>query len=669
MSDWPTDILDRESRIFNVEKPPYNAIPDAYYTDGVATNASTTFTSATANFTSADVGKVIVILKASWSEFEDHHTTISSVTNSTTVELAEACHRNQNPTKFYISRGGNQNTAIQAAIDAAAAAGGGRVYLPGVGYLIDGLVNKHRVYIEGSTPRSCFVHQSADANRPIVRKDTTSNNSAYFTGLRNLWLDGNRRFQTVDSTSTLNGAYTAGNTTITLTSGTNFLAGGGKVKIGTNILKYSAKNGNQLTGVEGGQEGSTDANQSNGATVTQVCSIGIHMGVDPPSTNPTGLESQDPIDLVENVFVKNVKGDGYQGMGWSEHRLRNVTVAFTDDCGFKPSWDTFMESCTAFLCGRIGFAIWQAEAKLSNCKAFYCGNNVAAEGWGFLLEGPANPEEGGRILATCSAQDNKADGFRLRNCQRSIVQGISSSNGTSSVGTYTGIKLDGISSLNIIDVACTERVASPNNSQRNALSIDSTSVSNIIRLTHGATGGSAVLTALKAGSIVAGNDLAINGLPINTRDSATLAGDLPFTAQAFNDITGLSFAVAANGIYRFRAVVYFQTSVTTTAAQLGINGPTLTKLTMRSSKQIGVGATESTDMFQDAIITAYNTADPASTAEPSQTTDLVYNLEGIIQCSAAGTVILRMAKDVAAGTITVKAGSHIEFQRVDILNV
>jgi hypothetical protein len=76
---------------------PWQFLPEAYGAKGdgkvigdVVTNSTTTITSATANFTSADVGKHIMIHGANGSSSGPLITTISSVTNSTTAVLASA---------------------------------------------------------------------------------------------------------------------------------------------------------------------------------------------------------------------------------------------------------------------------------------------------------------------------------------------------------------------------------------------------------------------------------------------------------------------------------------------------------------------------------------------------------------------------------------------------
>ena len=68
------------------------------------------------------------------------------------------------------------------------------------------------------------------------------------------------------STSTLNGGITAGATTLTLTSAATFPTTGA-ITIGSEILYYQGKAGNQLTGLIRGQCNTSAASASNGAAV------------------------------------------------------------------------------------------------------------------------------------------------------------------------------------------------------------------------------------------------------------------------------------------------------------------------------------------------------------------------------------------------------------------
>lgn len=72
--------------------------------------------------------------------------------------------------------------------------------------------------------------------------------------------------------TTLNGAITASQTTLTLTSATNFPTTGGRIKIDSEVIVYETVSGSTLGGLQRGADGTTAATHSNGAAVSS-CSL------------------------------------------------------------------------------------------------------------------------------------------------------------------------------------------------------------------------------------------------------------------------------------------------------------------------------------------------------------------------------------------------------------
>ena len=551
------------SRVYDVEKPPYNAVPDDFFLDGVATASSTTFTSATANFQPSDTGAYMVVLKAGASGGQDHHGTITYV-NSTTVTMQSAAGRSQSSCRFYLSRNGNQGAAIQSAIDDAHDAGGGAAFLPGVGYYTgQTLILKNRVTLRGAGVKSTLLHLGPAVNAPVVKNDQTLNNAAGLTTIEDIWIDGNRGRQT-NPTTTLTAQYNPGAGSITVASAAAFTEPVGTILIGSNYLEYTGVSGTTLTIGGGGLYGSTDAIGSNGATVTYLKCHGVMLAANPTSAGGTLEENYDPHHRMERVFVKNVLAYGVACWGMSSSVFDDVWSEYAEYCSFRSSWDSFWSNCVSGVCGRIGFYLRGSSTQLVNCKAWFCGGSSPTEGWGFLVEGPAVAEEGCRILSACNAQDNKADGFYLRLAQRVVLSGTASSNGVSSPGTYVGCRIDSCTNGSI-DLACTERVASPNNSQRNALHFANTfqnSTAMKVRVTHAAATGSAVLTPLTAGSVISGSvDLSINGMggtkAVSQAGASTLTPD-PYEATTYLVTATGNFTVAAPSNSHIGAPLSFQ---------------------------------------------------------------------------------------------------------------
>lgn len=117
-------------KVFHVKD--YGALCDARTVfDGAMTNGSAVLTSATAAFTSADVGKSIGVMGArsdSGSSKRPLVTTISVFTSSTQVTLAATAQ--QTVSNAEVCFGTDDAAAVQDAVDAADTFGGGRVYVP-----------------------------------------------------------------------------------------------------------------------------------------------------------------------------------------------------------------------------------------------------------------------------------------------------------------------------------------------------------------------------------------------------------------------------------------------------------------------------------------------------------------------------------------------------------
>ena len=133
LADFITFGLAASSTLpFNVKS--YGAKGDTNYVlDGV-TNSTTTVTSATANFSSADVGKTFYAFRFGQGNPDCSETTIASVTNATTAVLSAACSVTTTASEFVY--GHKDTTAIQSAVTAATAIGG-TIYFPAGKYLCE----------------------------------------------------------------------------------------------------------------------------------------------------------------------------------------------------------------------------------------------------------------------------------------------------------------------------------------------------------------------------------------------------------------------------------------------------------------------------------------------------------------------------------------------------
>lgn len=143
--------------------------------------------------------------------------------------------------------------------------------------------------------------------------------------------------------------------------------------------------------------------------------------------------------------------------------------------------------------------------------------------------------------------------------------------------------------------------------------------------------------------------------------------DQAITSAGWVSVTGLSFSMLASEVYMVRGYVLYQTSTTAMGVLFGFIGPaSQTKMRIRTRKEITAAGTAGTDKFSEVVATAYDTANPNSTAEPSQAADLLFEFEGVFVNGAnAGTFAVRFNKENVAGTATVMAQSYMEYRKIN----
>jgi hypothetical protein len=132
--------------------------------------------------------------------------------------------------------------------------------------------------------------------------------------------------------------------------------------------------------------------------------------------------------------------------------------------------------------------------------------------------------------------------------------------------------------------------------------------------------------------------------------SAILGTNLSNAGTAnYEDVTGLSFPVTANKVYKWRATIAY---TNTANIAFALDGPAVTFNRYRFT----TAATSTTNLVNNQ--SAYNL--PAGT---SAAVNGVSTADGVIRPSANGTVVVRM-RAAAIGGVTVLAGSVIEWEEV-----
>jgi hypothetical protein len=117
-----------------------------------------------------------------------------------------------------------------------------------------------------------------------------------------------------------------------------------------------------------------------------------------------------------------------------------------------------------------------------------------------------------------------------------------------------------------------------------------------------------------------------------------------------SDITGLAFALTSGRRYYFKFFGQYQTAATTTGIGFTFSGPAVTRTSWRARIR---QAANGTDSFYEGDAQALTTV-TVSTAVVAANTDYAWEIEGVVQPSADGTLQLRVRSEVNSSQVTVQ---------------
>ena len=140
-----------------------------------------------------------------------------------------------------------------------------------------------------------------------------------------------------------------------------------------------------------------------------------------------------------------------------------------------------------------------------------------------------------------------------------------------------------------------------------------------------------------------------------------LAGDVADSsgANTYTDLTAMSFAVVAGRMYWFRFFGVYTAAAGATGSGWSINGPgSPTYLRYKSEYSL----TTATRTINEGVA-AYDTPATSNATSPTTGSNQAW-IEGFIQPSADGTVIVRFMTETNASAITCKAGSVLFWQEL-----
>jgi hypothetical protein len=138
-------------------------------------------------------------------------------------------------------------------------------------------------------------------------------------------------------------------------------------------------------------------------------------------------------------------------------------------------------------------------------------------------------------------------------------------------------------------------------------------------------------------------------LSVGTDITVVLGSNVTNVGTAFEDVTGLSFAVTANKTYKWRATLSY---AATAAITVSSNGPTTSLNNARFTTSLLAG----TNVISNQ--TAYDAGSNSAGANNGLVT-----ADGIFRVTASGTWTIRF-RCATAGLFTIRAGSVIEYTEV-----
>jgi len=358
-------------------------------------------------------------------------------------------------------------------------------------------------------------------------------------------------------------------------------------------------------------------------------------------------------------YLLSVVGGEYYQLVWSTTNHTNVTLQFYSAGDPPPSTASTLAIVTQQSGIMAGTGITAINSLTDAVQTL--GTGTSGTDFGIVSSGTSHTFNLPTASATNRGALSSANWSTFNGKQDALVSGtnIKTVNSTSllgsgnvSVGTVTsvggtgttaGLSLSGTvtGSGNItLGGTLSTPVSTINDSTtvgQNLVKLPNPSAVRYLRINADNTVSALTLSELKA-------DIGVGGYAVLTSDFIT-------SGTAYQNITGLSFAVSAGKTYKWRATIII---VATGAVNgmLSTNGPAGTT-TYRFT--IGTGGTTNT--------ISNGSANNTGSAVSISTTQRIASADGIYIATANGTVSMSVIASVNA-LVTIKAGSIVEFEEV-----
>ncbi|WP_409477769.1 beta strand repeat-containing protein [Pseudobdellovibrio sp. HCB154] len=260
-------------------------------------------------------------------------------------------------------------------------------------------------------------------------------------------------------------------------------------------------------------------------------------------------------------------------------------------------------------------------------------------------------------MAATSAAVISALGYTPANSATVSLKANNLSDLTNIATARTNLGLGGFATVSSLDLGSASATGTLATARLPALSGDVTSTAGSNSLTVTKIQGVAVsATAPTAGQVLeydGSSWVPATGLPQYGRVTANQS-----LTNTLTDLTNLTFNATAGNTYKFKFSVIFSVAATNKTVRFQLNSPTATVLAAQ------VQIPYSTSAITSSIVTAPNTPVAAAANNASSGQVLIALVEGIIVPSASGAVKLQSSLTAGGATLTIYAGSTLEWTQV-----
>jgi hypothetical protein len=373
-----------------------------------------------------------------------------------------------------------------------AAIGAGKLVLPTGTAMITSLIGKHRIMIEGQGDGT-LLRQIAATTGPMIR-----NRRDNFTVNRGAW-------SSVTAYSIGDGVTYLNDTWIAKTAHTNVTPVEGATWTKMIHASYMRLRDFQMDGNKANQTAANHGIWFQGDTQNNY-------------TNPAD-EDYDIRCRVQNVYIRNTKGNGINMDGAGGNYISGVLTRNCDGYGIASFQDNNIDHCETAWSGLAGLTITGDSCRITNHKSWFNGQVTPASGNGYYITADSG------TMSACAAQDNKAAGFFWDGAYGWSCQALEADSNNTSVGGYPAYDFNNSAYVQVQGIArnrynAANTAANQNIAVRHRGSSDYNDISVVAARAESGWG---MTLALTSDSVKLNSSIVVNNAPVSPSSTTNTA--------------------------------------------------------------------------------------------------------------------------------------------------